>query len=202
MILYIHGYQGSPGYKLELVKRVFGDMYANIQAPQLQNTDASADLKLLNGLLPAETGTAATVKHPHLIIGHSLGGFYAWHLCRHRQDDCVCLLINPALTPFISFKKHPAITRVFLKQLFDCFAQVYLQEYESKVWVAYCQDDEEVNHVTTTELILKKPKREKWNENVFFPVPAGGHRFWDEYELERIFLKVKQDIQSNDYFPY
>ena len=37
MLLYIHGYQGSPWDKFDRVVRVFGGLYEDIRAPQLSN---------------------------------------------------------------------------------------------------------------------------------------------------------------------
>ena len=41
MLLYIHGYQGSPGDKFDRVVRVFGGLYEDIRAPQLRNVNVA-----------------------------------------------------------------------------------------------------------------------------------------------------------------
>ena len=66
-------------------------LYEDIRAPQLSNVDVASDLAQLRELLPEKNGRG----RPHLIVGNSLGGFYAWHLCR-QKTDALYLLINPA----------------------------------------------------------------------------------------------------------
>ena len=73
MLLYIHGYQGSPGDKFDRVVRVFGGLYEDIRAPQLSNVNVASDLAQLRESAPEEDGRG----RPHLFVGNSLGGFYA-----------------------------------------------------------------------------------------------------------------------------
>ena len=62
MLLYIHGYQGSPGDKFDRVVRVFGGLYEDIRAPQLRNVNVASDLAQLRESAPEEDGRG----RPHL----------------------------------------------------------------------------------------------------------------------------------------
>lgn len=201
MLLYIHGFQGSPGDKFDRARRIFGDIYAEMEAPQLRNVSFAADMKQLNTVLPPEESGPRTGL-PHLIIGNSLGGFYAWSLCMQREDS-VCLLLNPSLVPFLSLKKFRGVTTKFLRLLFQEFTSVYRKMWQGwdspKIWAAYCLDDELIAHRESTELILKPSKRYRWTKPTLFPVERGGHKFEDVQALEKAFGAVKRDLQENDY---
>ena len=191
MLLYIHGYQGEPGVKGELAQRVFGDLCGEVRKPQLHNVDAFSDLRQLNALLPPEGEAGSS---PHLVIGNSLGGFYAWHLCSQRQD-CICFMLNPALLPFVTLRKIPEVSADLEQQLYLKFTETYPNAYRSRVFATYCLDDELIPHAEITEPLMKPLPGVKGFEPVLFPVPHGGHGWEDFAELEKIFVKVKDLIK-------
>lgn len=192
MLLYIHGYQGSPGGKFELVRKVFGGIYPELSAPQLDNTDVRADLERLSALLPLEEKTDRTCL-PHLIVGNSLGGFYAWCLC-HRRRDSMALIINPSLAPFISLKRIPGISASFFRDLLQCFSDTFQSGRCPRIWAAYCLDDEVLDHRATTELILSPFEGESGTKPGLFPVDHGGHGFENPEALRAAFEAVRRDI--------
>lgn len=192
MLLYIHGYQGSPGEKFDRVVKIFGGLYSDIRAPQLSNMDVASDLAQLRGLLSDAREEGQGAKYPHLIVGNSLGGFYAWHLCRQRRDS-MCLLINPALAPFITLNRDDGATPDFLRDLLHCFLESYLNCRFPRTWTTYCRDDELITHEATTVPVLRGSEGA---EATFFPVAWGGHGFTNTEALEAAFETVKQDIQK------
>lgn len=69
MLLYVHGYQGSPGDKFDRVVKIFGDMFEDIRAPQLSNLSVASDLEKIEKLLPKEAGETPQPRPLHLIVG-------------------------------------------------------------------------------------------------------------------------------------
>ena len=193
MLLYIHGYQGSPGDKFDRVVRVFGGLYEDIRGPQLSNVSVASDLARLRELLPEEDGRPG---RPHLFVGNSLGGFYAWHLCRQRTD-AMCLLINPALAPFILLNREAGAAPDFLRDLLRCFSESYLNGRFPRTWAAYCLDDEVIGHGETTVPILRPVEGRRETGAVLIPVERGGHGFTDTKALEAVFDRVRQDIEDS-----
>ena len=189
MLLYIHGYRGSPGDKFDRVVRVFGGLYEDIRAPQLSNVNVASDLAQLS--LPEESG----MERPHLFVGNSLGGFYAWHLCRQRTD-AMCLLINPALAPFILLNREEGAAPDFLRDLLRCFSKSYLNGRFPRTWAAYCLDDEVIGHGETTVPILRPVEGRKETGAVLIPIERGGHGFTDTEALEAVFGRVRQEIED------
>ena len=191
MLLYIHGYQGSPGDKFDRVVRVFGGLYEDIRAPQLRNVNVASDLAQLRESAPEEDGRG----RPHLFVGNSLGGFYAWHLCRQRPD-AMCLLINPALAPFILLNREEGAAPDFLRDLLRCFSESYLNGRFPRTWAAYCLDDEVIGHGETTVPILRPVGGRRETGAVLIPVERGGHGFSDTEALEAVFGRVRQEIED------
>lgn len=191
MLLYIHGYQGSPGDKFDRVVRVFGGLYEDIRAPQLSNVNVASDLAQLRESLQEGDGRG----RPHLFVGNSLGGFYAWHLCRQRPD-AMCLLINPALAPFILLNREEGAAPDFLRDLLRCFSESYLNGRFPRTWAAYCLDDEVIGHGETTVPILRPVGGRRETGAVLIPIERGGHGFSDTEALEAVFGRVRQEIED------
>ena len=192
MLLYIHGYQGSPGDKFDRVVRVFGGLYEDIRGPQLGNVSVASDLARLRELVPEESRRG----RPHLFVGNSLGGFYAWYLC-HQRTDAMCLLINPALAPFILLGREAGAAPDFLRDLLRCFSESYLDGRFPRTWAAYCLDDEVIGHGETTVPILRPVEGRRETGVVLIPVERGGHGFTDTKALEAVFDRVRRDIEDS-----
>ena len=154
--------------------------------------NVASDLAQLRESAPEEDGRG----RPHLFVGNSLGGFYAWHLCRQRTD-AMCLLINPALAPFILLNREEGAAPDFLRGLLRCFSESYLNGRFPRTWAAYCLDDEVIGHGETTVPILRPVGGRRETGAVLIPVERGGHGFTDTKALEAVFDRVRQDIEDS-----
>ncbi len=107
MILYLHGFRSSPDshksriMAAELARRGLAQRWC---CPQLPASPAAAlrlalELVAQQGYGPAQDGSAggavANVGHPLVVIGSSLGGFYATWLA--QQLACRAVLLNPVV---------------------------------------------------------------------------------------------------------
>ncbi len=93
-ILYMHGFNSSPqSMKAELTRKYFAKNYpqVNFYCPQIASSPnaAMAQLESLIAFAPEE---------PWLLVGSSLGGYFATYLAEKYQRPAV--LINPAVKPF------------------------------------------------------------------------------------------------------
>ncbi|WP_051589099.1 YqiA/YcfP family alpha/beta fold hydrolase [Ruminococcus sp. NK3A76] len=91
-ILNIHGYHGSPRNSAYKALDPFG---CEIIAPELDYDSVSPE-NILGGLK-----YILTDKRPDIVVGTSLGGFYAAVLS--AQHNCPVILINPFLMSFLTF---------------------------------------------------------------------------------------------------
>ncbi|MGY4525407.1 YqiA/YcfP family alpha/beta fold hydrolase [Pseudomonas sp. TE21394] len=94
-ILYIHGFNSSPlstkARQLEAVMQQLG-MAGQLRVPALHHHPRQAIAQLEAAI--AELGAP-------LLVGSSLGGYYATHLAEHH--GLKALLVNPAVTPHKHF---------------------------------------------------------------------------------------------------
>ncbi|WDY58537.1 YqiA/YcfP family alpha/beta fold hydrolase [Pseudomonas sp. PSKL.D1] len=97
-ILYIHGFNSSPlskkAQQLEAVMQQLG-LAERLRIPELHHHPRQAMAQLETAI--AELGTP-------LLVGSSLGGYYATHLA--ERHGLKALLINPAVTPHQYFDGH------------------------------------------------------------------------------------------------
>ena len=93
-ILYIHGFNSGPGGKSTTLEKAF--LKVKIITPQLIDNKAKESIKLLTEIMEIEK--------PKVIVGTSLGGFYAMYLSTIFKD-CHYYIINPSFTPEISLKQ-------------------------------------------------------------------------------------------------
>lgn len=94
LVLYIHGFAScGSGNKVEVLRKHFGE--DRLLSPDLPVSPKQA-IKLLSDIIDRQPVT--------LLVGSSLGGYYAEYLSRHSGQPCV--LINPATRPFDTLKKH------------------------------------------------------------------------------------------------
>jgi len=95
-ILYIHGFGScGNGKKSRTLEQHFGS--GTLLAPDLP-VDPSTAIAALQALLDGET--------VELMVGSSLGGFYALHLNGLRERPIPAVLINPAIRPWITLAPH------------------------------------------------------------------------------------------------
>ncbi len=130
MILYIHGFAScGVGNKSTTLRNFFGE--DKVLSPDLPPEPKRA-IELLSDLIEKNN-----VK---LLVGSSLGGYYAIHLA--EKYDLKAVLINPALRPFESLnalvgkvKRYCDDTefewkREYIRQLFELFVpEVKLDRY-------------------------------------------------------------------------
>jgi predicted esterase YcpF (UPF0227 family) len=93
-ILYLHGYDSSPqGEKPKLLRELYKEnrlLIPDLPLDPLECMSLSED-------------TLRTSSNDTIIIGASLGGFYAYYLASKFKKDC--LLINPVYQPALEAKK-------------------------------------------------------------------------------------------------
>ncbi len=184
MILYLHGFAScGDSTKTKLLKRYFGE--ANVFAPDLPADPAEA-IRFIQKTILAH--------NVNLIIGSSLGGFYASYFCELLGIKTV--LINPSTQPFITLAPYVGtnhywcsgeafeFTRDHLNSLFE-FAVGRLND--PKRYLVLLQTGDEVLDYTKA--------LEKYEGAAIKVEEGGNHRFenLDEY-LEKIknFRKTKQ----------
>ncbi|MGD2092781.1 MAG: YqiA/YcfP family alpha/beta fold hydrolase [Candidatus Aminicenantes bacterium] len=98
MIFYFHGFASSErSWKVDLLKKQLTS--ETIIAPTLP-VDPAEVVKLFEQVV-TENGK------PGLVIGSSLGGFYAYYAA--SRFDTAAALINPSITPWVTLKDHIGI---------------------------------------------------------------------------------------------
>jgi uncharacterized protein len=110
-VIYLHGFRSSPqSYKA----RLFGEALAQAASdareppaiefvcPQLPASPAQAMRLILDEVQP---------RAEDVVIGSSLGGYYARYVAEHC--GCRTVLLNPSITPALSLARHLGSTRAF-----------------------------------------------------------------------------------------
>ena len=115
-ILYLHGYDSSSqGEKAQRMRKLYPDN--RLLIPDLP-LDPLACMTL-------SEDTLRTASNDTIIIGASLGGFYAYYLSAKFKKDC--LLINPVFNPATEAKKlYDAEKDTEKKKIFLHAANMYL----------------------------------------------------------------------------
>ncbi|MCK4716618.1 MAG: hypothetical protein KAT54_07400, partial [Candidatus Marinimicrobia bacterium] len=90
MIIYLHGY-GSSGnaFKARLLKRIYPDI--ETFSPDLPH-DPNETIRFLEAVIQENCHN-----QPCMLIGSSLGGFYALHL--HIKFKVYAVMLNPTIQP-------------------------------------------------------------------------------------------------------
>lgn len=101
-ILYIHGFSSSSkAKKAGILRKHFGSK--DVIAPSLPINPYDT-IEILSKIIKTE-------KDNFLLIGSSLGGFYAEYFLRNHNKPCV--LLNPSISPHISLKKRIGLGKHF-----------------------------------------------------------------------------------------
>lgn len=90
-IIYLHGFRSSPAsFKARLIAARLDELGqgARFACPQLPPSPADALALVLEQLVP---------RPADVLVGSSLGGFYAW--CAVERTGCRAVLLNPAVQP-------------------------------------------------------------------------------------------------------
>ncbi len=96
-ILYIHGFNSSPlSTKALQTKRYVKNNFPSVEfiCPQL----ASSPMAAINQLITIIEETSIPEKKRILLVGSSLGGYFASYLAAKYR--CLMVLINPAIKPY------------------------------------------------------------------------------------------------------
>ncbi len=173
-ILYIHGFN-SAGYgeKINHLKKAFGD--ENVIAPTLPY-DPEKAMKQLEFLTDAIKD-----KDKLIVVGTSLGGFYAAYLAYKYKVPAV--LINPSIDPYNSLKDQIGPQKnyksdeeyIFTREHLESLKNYYvpedrLKDIKNLLFVYLDEDDELLDSKKTKEFFEK--------HGVYVKMyPGGNHRF-------------------------
>ncbi len=154
MILYLHGFKSSPqSFKSQVLERVLTELGLGQRwcCPQLPASPAAA-IQLCHQLIEQRQLT-----HPSeelIIIGSSLGGYYAHVLAEHWR--CKALVLNPAVQAPRDLKTqvgthtmyHSEQPFVFLPEYVDELAamQIHSVYNPERYFLLASRDDEVLNY--------------------------------------------------------
>ncbi|MAK55289.1 MAG: esterase [Pusillimonas sp.] len=128
MILYLHGFRSSPlstkaqMLKQELVKHGLGNAW---QCPQLPAGPQQA-IDLCNNLIESKGKASPDTTEPLVIVGSSLGGFYAQYLA--QKWACHAVLLNPVIDAARDLANHTGQQTHYHSNAPFHFHSHYLQE--------------------------------------------------------------------------
>lgn len=177
MIINIHGYHSTgENSKFHFLKSIFPN--ETIISPTLPFNPLETIEQLRSIILKQ--------KEKILVVGSSLGGFYAYYIAARFSLD-VCL-INPSLIPFVNLvdkmiveqSSEQNISIEQLKELRDLFSVSYLEAQKHNVNVFVCNDDDVINHQAVTKKMAPFFKQ-------YIEFESGGHRF-DELQRLKTYL--------------
>ena len=172
MILYLHGF-GSCGNstKTALLKRYFGDK--QVYAPDLPISPIQAIAfveKIINE------------KEIDLLVGSSLGGFYASYFCEKYKIKTV--LINPSTEPFETLKPYVGMNTYWCSGEPFEWERKYLDELKSYRVEAVKEPSSYLLLLQKGDEVLDYSKALEKYEGAALSLEEGGsHRFenLDEY---------------------
>lgn len=200
MILYIHGFSSKGnGRKFESLKNVFCSTEA--QDPDFPICVSREEL--ISPSLPKSPKKAielliSTIEEGSIVVGTSLGGFYAVYLAAVRPDLASSVLaLNPAVRPSEKLKRFLGQVKIFgteesfewtqtdldeLKELEDELLSIDVDSFKSSVKIAIGIHDEFTNE-DEVKSYFKCPNIKKYDD---------GHRFDNYFEqaVEDAFLKT------------
>lgn len=166
MILYLHGFAScGDSAKTRLLKEYFGE--GEIYSP---------DLPVRPGRAVAFIDAVIREKKADLLIGSSLGGFYASYFCEKYGIKTV--LINPSTEPHITLEPYVGINSFWCSGEPFVWKRSYLEELK-----AYCIDT--VKEPSSYLLLLQKGDEvldyrialQKYEGAELFLQEGGNHRF-------------------------
>lgn len=92
----------------------------------------------------------------NLVVGSSIGGFFAYCLC--AMYDVKTILINPSLMPFINLFTKYNTSQVICKKYIEIFNKyIYLPD-SSKFEIIISNNDEIINHDSITKTVIGNGK--------------------------------------------
>lgn len=184
--LYIHGFAScGSSNKVELLRTHLGEDH--LLSPDLPVPPDLA-IALLSDMIERQPVS--------LLIGSSLGGFYAEYLSRHYALACV--LINPATRPFDTLKQHTGTNTNWCSghkfewhaDYNDQLAAMYQQHADSKQrYLVLLQTDDEIldyrlalNRYQQHEVVVER---------------GGNHRFENLVDYLPVIDDYRRTYQQN-----
>ena len=163
-ILYLHGFAScGEGNKSSQLKRYFGEK--NLLSPDLSPSPLDT-IATIERLLKSE--------NIDLIIGSSLGGFYATYLAEKYQMGAV--LLNPSTQPWQTLAPYVGWQKRFCDEEVFEFKSVYLDQLktldvmpEKGKYLVLLQSEDEVLDYTKAQSLYNKHK--------VIVEYGGNHRF-------------------------
>ena len=147
-ILNIHGYNGSPENS---AYKALAKLGHEIISPAFDYENESPDD------IMGRLSRLADDKHPDIIVGTSLGGFYAAVLS--AELDRPVITVNPFLMPFLTFPEH-------IKSLIALFGELSKIRSENVSCIVGSQDEVLGDHTFTKDLL---------DNQRFRIIEDGGH---------------------------
>lgn len=129
MILYLHGFRSSPAsFKAQRLAQRLRDLGLEDAwvCPQLPASPADS-ITLCHQLIAQHQSTAP--QQPLVLIGSSLGGYYAAYLATHYQAPAV--LLNPVVHAARDLRKHVGSHTLFHSDEPFHFLEQYVAELEA-----------------------------------------------------------------------
>lgn len=162
LILNLHGYNGSPENS---AFKALAKLECDLLSPPVDYENESPD-GIMNRLR-----MIADDKPPDIIVGTSLGGFYAAVLS--VEYDIPVILVNPFLMPFLTFPEH-------IKPLIALFGKLSEIKSENVSCIVGSQDEMLGDHEFTKDLLY----------NSRFCIIEGGEHSGATLPLEEYFKEV------------
>jgi len=163
-ILYLHGFAScGEGNKSTELKKHFGE--ENLLSPDLPSSPFDA-ISEIETLLKSEKIA--------LLIGSSLGGFYATYLAHKYQLKAI--LLNPSTEPWITLAPYVGWQKRFCDEEVFEFKSIYLEQLEmlaanpdKGTYLVLLQSEDEVLDYTKAQSLYNKHK--------IIVEYGGNHRF-------------------------
>lgn len=188
MLIYCHGL-GSSGQseKATILKQTCGDL--GVAAPDLPLEPRWAIRRIEEEIdrLPSE---------PYLLIGSSLGGFYALNL--HQKHGLPAVLLNPATNPFqekdnsAAIKQHLDYPIAWQKEYNTQLFQMQIPPEEvnpNNLWIYLAQDDELLNYRRAEAYFAV-------NNCAVTVLSSGGHRLDNFGELISDIRRIYAELSA------
>lgn len=180
MILYVHGF-GSSGNsnKAQILRKSFPGVH--VEAPDLP-LEPNAVISKLKKIITGQN-------RPILIIGSSLGGFYATYIA--SRFDLRNILINPSVEPWLTLPEND-----------NSYPEKYIEQLKE---IDKKQKKSELNTVLTTVFLAKNDERldyklakKKYKYAEVILRSSGGHQYINFKDDIDYIRKIYNEVASID----
>lgn len=156
MILYLHGFRSSPhSYKATLLAQALADRNQSHRwvCPQLPASPAQTATLCDRLITQAVNEQGLDPATQLVVIGSSLGGYYANHLAEHWY--CRAVVLNPSLYPLRTLASYTGVQTLyhsddsfeFLPEYLDELAELSttMPSHPERYYLLACKGDEVLN---------------------------------------------------------